>query len=79
MKRLTSVFLLSGYSLNNDSTPMSSIDSKIKTRILPGGGQGPYFTTIANIGSGSSISWDKNKYVDKLPYGVFEKSDFTNT
>ena len=62
--------------LKNDGTPAGSTDSKTRTRILPGGGQGPYFTTMSNIGTGKSMSWGEDEYVDKSPYGVFEDSQF---
>lgn len=63
--------------LTSDLTPESgSPKSKTKTRILPGGGAGSYFDTIANLGSGGNLSWGTNDYVDKSPYGVFKDSDF---
>lgn len=64
--------------LKSDRTPIGKVDSKIKTRILPGGGPGLYFTTMSHIGLGSPISWGKNKYVDKKPYGVFKDSPFSS-
>lgn len=63
-------------SLHADRTPETgSPISKTKTRIFPGGGSGPYFDTIKEMAEGT-MSWGKNDYVDKSPYGVFEDPQF---
>ena len=66
-------------SLQTDRTPEAGSPAPIsqtKTRIFPGGGSGPYFETIKEIGKTDSMSWGDNDYVDKAPYGVFECSQF---